>query len=240
VSQAQGTTAEGARPPLIATLGYSPWCSSNWNALYTRLWRISAADTMPKPLLDRTDGLYLGEYTPASAVLSDTDFLVQRYAESVDIGTLIRLRVEHFRMAPDDEVRRVSPVAFDPEGFVDEWLQSDWEEADKWLAPGAEMASLRQVHDEIKQRNFAVVFGDRPERCRGTAPLYQVELSMDSPDDRKPGQDSAHYFQVSWDPPYEFSMVRVGPQPLAGCDQPLSDAQLPPILLPEAQWQPNS
>ena len=30
---------EPAPPPLIVTLAFSPWCSSNWNNLQTRLWR---------------------------------------------------------------------------------------------------------------------------------------------------------------------------------------------------------
>lgn len=240
VSQSEGTVEGNARSPLIATLGFSPWCSSNWNTLYTRLWRISPVDTTPKPLLDRTDGLYLGEDTPATAVLSGTDYLVEHYDGSIDPDRFVHPRVQHFRIAENDEVTRVSPIALDPESFVDEWLSGDWEEAAKWVSPQADAINLRRVRGDITHSDFLISFGDRVKRCRGGAPLYQVELSMDSRSDQVPGRHLTHYFQVSWEPPYEFAMVKVASQPIRGCDQPVSYAQMPSVLLPEMQWQPNS
>ena len=68
---------EPAPPPLVTTLGYQPWCSSNWQVLYTKLWQASKSTTTPPALIDRKDSLYMGDDQVAAVRLTNHDLLVE-------------------------------------------------------------------------------------------------------------------------------------------------------------------
>ena len=91
----RSTEAENDPPPLIATLGLLPTCTSNWNGLYTRLWRASATPTTPMPILDRDDGLFIGGDFFAAARLTDHALLVQYEGRSIDRHVFSRSKILH-------------------------------------------------------------------------------------------------------------------------------------------------
>src|SRR3569833_1009468 len=111
VSPSEVAWNEPAPPPLVSTLGYSPWCSSNWHSLYTRLWRASAATATPAPLVDRDDSLFMGDYFIAAARLTARDLVVQFTGGSIDGGVLVRPHVLHYRVAPGGKLGRIAPMA---------------------------------------------------------------------------------------------------------------------------------
>lgn len=232
------STGEDSRAPLIATLGFSPWCSSNWNELYTRLWRLSADDVSLKPLIDRDDGLYLGGDMVASAWLTKDDFLVEYEDASIDDAIMVRNHVHHYRIGSDGHVQRIGPVALSPTDFVDEWLSSNWPEAKDWLAPGADKAALMRVHASDMSDTFAGEFQGKPKRCRGRRSTYQITFRLDPSMRDKAGPERTDYFEISWDPPYRFQMLATSNRPLRGCDQPASNPQVQETLFPDTQWHP--
>lgn len=231
---------EAAPPPLIATLGASPWCTSNWHLLYTRLWRASAATTTPAPLLDRDDGLFMGGDFVAAAQLSATDLLVQYNGSSIDSGVLIRPHVLHYRVAAGDKLERTAPVALDPQAFVDEWLISPWSQAMRWNERPGDNAALARLHPPVPRSADDLIFGefdDSLRRCQADPSLWQVSVTLD-PNGAAPRPPI--YFKVRWMPPYRFTLVEAGPKAFAGCDERVAAPDDVVTLFPLQGWRADA
>ena len=196
-------------PPLVLTLGYSPWCSSNWTMLYTRLWRAAPADVTPPPVLDRADELYRGD-APAIAAGSVTpgDVLVEYRTASIDGDVLIRPAVRHYLVGPGDKLERIAPVALGPKDFVDEWLTSKWRVAAAWSS--SESPTLARWHRVLHGEHLLGEF-DPPRRCRVDPTIWQVGFA--------PNDQPKRFYRVRWMPPYRFTMVAVAASKRPGCDQ---------------------
>lgn len=221
---------EPAPPPLVATLGYSPWCSSNWNALATRLWRTTPASATPTPLLDRIDGLYLGGEPVAAERLTATDLLVELTAGSADTDVFTRRRVLRFAIGADDRLTRTDPVALDPAGFVEEWLTEPWRQARRWLMPGTDPRPIVRFHRPAPADGLLGTFAGPPTRCRADPALWQVSFA------EEPGGGAAgppRFFKVRWDAPYRFRLVAVGRRPFAGCGLTAANPDPVGTLFPE-------
>lgn len=225
-------------PPLVATLGYGPWCSSTWSALITRLWRMSPASVSPKPLIDRTDGLWWGDDDFGNATLTATDFLVQRVDRSIDDGVHHRMHVRHYRIGPGDRIQRVDPVALRPMDLVDEWLISDWNDAATWLERRTDRAEALRAHRKFKPYHRLYSF-DGTKRCRADKTLWQVALSReaDEPSDHSPSWTL--YFMVRWTAPYVFRLASVSSRSNRDCDIADPSGEEGAKLFPDTQWHPR-
>ncbi|MDH7974736.1 hypothetical protein QH494_21305 [Sphingomonas sp. AR_OL41] len=229
---------EAAPPPLIATLGYSPWCSSNWHSLYARLWRASA--TTPTPILDREDELFMGGDFVAAARLTAGDLLVQYRGGSIDGGVLTRSHVLHYRIAAGDKLARIAPVALDPQAFVEEWLTSDWSQARRWNERRSDDAMLARLHPPAPRSAEDILFGDFDDslrRCRADPSLWQVAVTLD------PNGTAPHpprYFMVRWMPPYRFTLVKAGYRAFAGCDEQVAAPDDVGTLFPLQGWRADA
>ena len=230
--------AQPDTPPLVATLGYAPWCSSAWSALYTRLWRMSATSVTPKPLVDRTDGLWWGGDDFGSAELTANDLLVQHTDASIDTGVHHRMHVRHYRVGLGDRVERADPVALSPRDFVDEWLVSDWKEAGGWIEPGADRSGLLREHGKFDYNRWAYTF-DGTKRCRNDRSLWQVALAREpqDPNDHSPATTS--YFKVRWTAPYVFRLVTISGRPSRECNVIDAAGEEERTLFPKTQWHPT-
>jgi hypothetical protein len=216
------TDTKEPRPPLIATLGFGPWCSSTWSSIFTRLWRVSGGTTTPDPLLSRTDGLWWGGDDFGSAQLSPKDLLVQYVDASMDSGEHSRMHVRNYRVGVGDKLERIDPFALRPMDFVDEWLTTDWGEASRWIEDGGNRAIFRSSH-----RRGKAEFDDAGKRCRADRSLWQVALV------------GGRYFKVRWSAPYVFRLVAVSDRPFAGCDLDDPKGTDQATLFPETQWHPH-
>jgi hypothetical protein len=215
VSPAEAPWTDPAPPPLVSTLGFSPWCASNWQMLYARLWRASDRTPASAPLLDRSETLYMGNDFVAGATLSRTDWLVEYSGASIDAGVLMRKHVWHYLIADGDRLRRIAPTAFSPADFVDEWLTSDWTQASQWSDARTRKASLASAH-AVDQKQLGEF--DGPEkRCRTDPTLWQVSFAADP--DGKGHSAVPRYFLVRWLAPYRFTLVRAATTPVPGCDE---------------------
>ena len=210
--------------PLVATLGYGPWCSSTWSSLTTRLWRMSDMTPTPRPLVDRTDSMWWGNDDFGKARLSQDDLLVQYTAKSMDAGVHNRKHLLHYRVGPGDIVTRLDPVALRPMDFVDEWLSSDWSDASGWIEGRTGGEVFKAAHSQGRAD-----FDDTGKRCRGDRSLWQVSL------------EGHRYFKVRWTATYVFRLVAVSQRPFAECNQPDREADHAEVsLFPDTQWHPTN
>jgi hypothetical protein len=221
-------------PPLVAALGYEPWCSSNWHTLYTKLWQASTSTTTPPALIDREDDmLYMGDDFIAAAHVSNHDLLVEFKGASIDGIALVRRHILHFEIGPNHAVTRVAPVALDPQAFVEEWLTSAWTEASHWSSSSARRPGLERFHAAQGRGNLTGEFDGLPKRCRKSVSEWQVTYDEDTANETRP-----RYFKVRWLPPYDFNLVAASNKPFPGCDQAVVPQSTLGTLFPAQGWPP--
>ena len=193
----------------MLTLGISPWCQSNWQLLYTRLWRMGTA----APLVDAQDTIFLGDDDGGPAVLSDDGAIVRYDGDALGAG--VRKHVVHYVVDGKDRVRRIAPVAFGPSDFVDEWLHRPWPESAGWIVKGADVAALHKLHAAARGTDGYVSGGfDDPAatHCRTDPSLWQVAATIGAEDGPK------RFFLVRWMAPYRFALKAVRDKPMPHCD----------------------
>ncbi|HKD23386.1 MAG TPA: hypothetical protein VKB71_15325 [Rhizomicrobium sp.] len=203
------------RPPLILTLGYSPWCQSNWQTLYTRLWRASAQTQTPAPLVDTKDSMFLGD-NPARARMSDDDVLIEFDGDSVDGGKLVRPHLRHYAVRYN-KVARIAPIALKPDDFVEEWLTRPWTESATWSDQPSDDPALQKWYGSF-HAGAEIIFGEfdgAPLHCRRDKTLWQVGFTQQA--GPKNPEVTAH-FLVRWMAPYRFTIVKVQKEKFPGCD----------------------
>ena len=206
-SENEKKTTQG---PLVLTVGYSPWCSSNWQVIYTRLWRVSATTASPAPMVDDASELFLSD-DMAGARLSPDEAVVEFSGSSIDSAVLVRTHVLHY-LIKGGTAERIAPVAFNPDDFVDEWLTRPWSESRQWVVArntGALEKSYASLHEG--GRPTLGEFNGPPLRCRNDPTLWQVAFGDD---DSSPGP----YFLVRWLAPYRFTLVDIRKEKSRDCD----------------------
>jgi hypothetical protein len=195
---------------LVLTLGVNPWCTSNWQGGYYRLWRIGSGG--PKLLLDGSEVVYLGADHPMQGRVSFNDALVEFRAHSVDSSVHNREAVRRF-MVNGDQVIRTNPIALSPRSFVDEWLNHSWSESFKWSEEPT--ALLATWHKKLHADYVSGEFVAPTQRCSKTLDLWQVGIGLVSPKTDSPET----YFLVRWKQPHQFTMVLISSQPSSDCIQ---------------------
>ena len=223
-----------APSPLVVTLGFSPWCTSNWHGLQTRLWRASETNPTPRPLIDRSDTAFLGDDLIAAARLTQTDLLIEYRGDSIDGGTIIRTHVAHYLIQPGDRLERIAPVALSPNDFVEEWMMSKWPEAARWSDPAANPAALAALHARLGSTHIYGEFDGKAKRCRSDPTLWQAGFSR-SADEGKRDLPPV-YYKVRWMAPYRFTLVDGGPKPFPGCDEEVAMPDDVGTLFPLQGW----
>jgi hypothetical protein len=106
---------------LIVTLGQNPWCSSNWQNIYHRIWHVNAS-APPQLLVDRTDWGYLAE--PPAAAVWPNDVLLEYAVGSIDVGVLERRTVLHY-VYGNGKLTRTEPFVLSPRNYVDDQMGTD-------------------------------------------------------------------------------------------------------------------
>ncbi|HTW35844.1 MAG TPA: hypothetical protein VMD53_14595 [Rhizomicrobium sp.] len=218
------------KPPLVLTLGFSPWCSSNWQALYVRLWRVSPSTVAPKPLLDISPTLFMGdEPRVAAGSITADDVLIQFEGNSIDSGE--RTHVLHYAIGENDRLERIAPVALNPRDFVDEWLTSPWSEAAMWSRTPPKLEAFHRSH----HKDFLLgEFDGDAKRCRSDDALWQIGFAANG---EKDDTGETFYYLVRWDAPYRFTLEAVRDRSFAGCDIPAKSPDTFGTLFPLQDWR---
>jgi hypothetical protein len=224
-----------ASPPLVLTVGFSPWCQSNWQAVYTRLWRASRTDPSPTRLIDTKDTIYMGD-DPATAIgsVAENDAVVEYRGNSIDAG--VRPHVLHYLVGDGGKAQRIAPVALDPRDFVDEWPTRRWAESAQWLAPGANRRALEGWYDtEHKGTDFLLgEFDDDATRCRADPTLRQIGFGAS---DAKYNPGPFVHFLVRWMAPYRFTLVGIRKEKYPNCDETVAMPDNLGTLFPLQDWR---
>jgi hypothetical protein len=198
---------------LIVTTGVLPWCSSVWQPVYYRVWRIK--DNVPNPLLllDETDQADIAE--PTHARVSENDVFVEYQVIADDA-----MRVSEFRhyVLENGKLRLNDPVALTPGDFVSFWLRHPWADASEWTIPTAR-ANLREWRQRYKGKNSE--FATPTRHCALHPDLWQVATDPDGS-----LNTDVYYFLVRARPPSRFTMVGASERPWPDCteDDPAIDA----------------
>ena len=208
----------GQKQRLVLTLGFNPWCSSNWHPVYYRLWRIGGEqEEVSAPLIDRREMAFLWKYpTPITATLKAQELIVEFTALSIDPSIHNRNAVRRF-IINGSRARRVAPVAITPRNFVEEWLTRPWVES-RALSNPSSLPALQKWHKRFftGSGEFTAV----SKRCQGNGDEWQVSLRIISPKDK---DEPPHFFLVRWRKPHVFTILKVSDQAWANCTT--ADAQ---------------
>ncbi len=185
----------------VVTSDVNPWCSSNWQSIHYYVLRVGAAPYQPKILLQKSETVYLGNDNLGDiTILSDGFKIGFDSYQGLDAGVLIRKHIAAYRI-DGDNVRRVPPLAKEPEGFLDEWFGLPWTEAVQWIEPSA-LPELRKWHQRFKAERHIHFFKDfifsPPARKIGKGQWQiGIELSPDPEGSKLPfGMPESVYFTV--------------------------------------------
>lgn len=217
----------GFEDRLVLVLGINPWCSSTWQPLYHRVWRLKA-DQSPTRLLHSGEALAkvdAGTRGGASA----RDVVVEHWTFGMQGDH--RQEVRRFVLEGNRLVRR-DPVALRPFDFLQWWIESPWPDVEPWTE-AAVRASAKSMHPPQRFDRY----WERVSQtwCPQEPDLWQLALassSMDSIPFQRKGQEQHWYFLVRWRPPYRFRLAGVSHQPRAGCTEPDPEADALRTLFP--------
>ena len=210
VSSESSSGKERPALPVVLTVGYSPWCASNWQMVYTRVWRVSATKSDPPPMVDEANELFLDD-NMADARVTPDEAIVEFKGRSIDSGILVRAHMLHY-LVHGNKAERIQPVALNPNDFVDEWLTQPWSESRRWVTADNE-AALKKSYASLHEDGRPVLgeFNGAPLRCRADPTLWQVGFGDDAP-------DSGPYFLVRWMAPYRFTLMDIRKEKSRNCD----------------------
>ncbi|MGO8756895.1 MAG: hypothetical protein ACLQG3_02110 [Terracidiphilus sp.] len=189
----------GAKDGLIAVAHGHPWCTSNLSAFDIDLLEPSA-DATPQQALFHKDLDYRRD-TDSVMKPEPGGFELRMTGSSIDPNIVMRPVIYRFQLEGSQLVR-VQPIADNGRDFVDEWLESQWDDASRWSAASG-LQQLEQVHGKIMalqdpnaKESPLLAFG--PVRgCTDAKAHYQVELDEEWVDDKGNSRpDSPTYFQI--------------------------------------------
>lgn len=204
------------RTRLVLTLGRFPWCTSNWQPIYYRLWRITPGQPA-KSLLDRSEPAYVGFESKASVDYDRREALIT-FREG-DLSSASQVAIRRFAVR-GESVTQMQPVATGPRGFVSQWVNHSWGEV-SWLT---DSKSLEQWHEKLAGKLGEFIF--RTRHCQTRPDVWQVGFETS-------GQPAMRtYFLVRWKPPFHFTMAGVNDRPDPGCTEEDHEADEGPEFVP--------
>ena len=242
VSGAQGSFQYAVSPPdaaggfFVVTTNINPWCSSNWQSLRYWVFRVRATPRQPHILLQRKESIFLGNENSGVITIQPENFRIEFDAQQgLDAGVLLRKHIVAYQVT-GDRVSREPPLAAEPEGFLDEWIDLPWEEAARWSEPSAppELREWQEwLHAEraAKDSPFSHNFAFGPPACEVEQGRWQIgiEFSPFAEDASLPPEmPGAIYFTVALkDDAYVLENVSASSVPQ--CTPPQTD-ELPQCI----------
>jgi hypothetical protein len=154
VSGALGSFDFRVSPPdkkggfFIVTADVNPWCSSSWQGLRYRAYRLGGDPLRPVPFFEETAGIFDWDFD--LAIEADRFRVTFQGSQSLDSGILVRDYVRAFQVT-GNKAERIGPLAKEPRGFIDEWISQPWGTAERWTDPSMR-SQLKAWHDRLKER----------------------------------------------------------------------------------------
>ncbi len=218
--ETQISSPDGAGNRLVFASWDSVQCASVWNMLDYRLYRIGVAEE-PAVLLFSGSHSYTIEGDLHVTFLPQ-ELLLEFIAEALE-GGFRRTYVLHYSVRPDG-VRRIDPLALQPQDFVHEWL----------LQPWSEMES-RTSESAAKWHNFLHGVGSEyqfVQPCAERPGMTQIALNIDHIGEQEMPEPLAVYLLVQDSGDYHFKMSEVSFDRQSGCpgETPADYANLPSLF----------
>jgi hypothetical protein len=204
-----------ASPPLVMTLGSRPGCSVAFQPVYYALWRIGSS----KPLLDRAEFGYVGEFPPIKGRVGPDDAMIEFTAGGTGYGEGHEA-VRHYQLR-GGVMAQVDPIAPNPRDFVEEWLASKWAQSAAW----SESPSLRPLHAQLHREDGMGDFPDPTQHCKTHPDMWQIGIKLHD----VPGET---WYLVRAKPPDHFSMVAISDHPDPDCTENARQSDWPRTLFP--------
>ena len=210
---------------LVGVAHGHPMCSSNFGGFDLDFIQPARNDAPQKVLLHKEEIYWRDD--PTEMNLTSDGFELRVSACSRDINIIRRTGIYRYRI-DGDRIDRVQPIAMNGRDFVDEWLNSPWNESKNWNLP-SELASLEATHKKIETINDSARdqhpmpnFTYGPVRpCSDSASHFQVELDegwwVEEKKDWRP--DTPTFFQIQ-EGKNSFTMLSASDKPDPHCTGP--------------------
>jgi hypothetical protein len=185
---------------LLLSLGAQPGCSSAFQPVYYRVWRIGPG---AKLLLDKSEFANVGDYPPAKGSVEPADVRIELTMGGTGYGSSHQA-LRHYTIHRD-KVEQADPIAPTPRDFVEEWLSTPWAES----AARSDSPALKTWHEKLHRDDGMGDFPGPTLACSSSPELRQVSAHLhDAPE---------MYFLVRWREAGHSSMAGVSERPFPNC-----------------------
>jgi hypothetical protein len=198
--------AQGRR--LLLTHHLSTQCWSTWMNMAYSVYRFGALPAIPEKLLSERQGFWIGDTEPLFDLTPD-ELLVEFLGLSTDVDVHHRTRVRRFEFR--DGVRRIDPIALQPQDFVEEWLLRPWAEMESRSLP-ATKPSHDQLHADFVLGEYSSVVP-----CLARPGRWLIDLAITDIGGKKLAAPLETYFLVRELGNYKYQMESAGDQEPEGC-----------------------
>lgn len=208
---------------LLAVHYTSVQCASNWQGMTYSVYRLSAQSDAAERLFSGDHDFWLGDDGP-EFVLKPDELIMQFLDRSVDDVVFYRTEIHRYSFA--DGVRRLDPVALQPQDFAEEWLARPWSEMQSRSAAGTE-----EWHERL---HAGLIFADYqdvvPCIARPGRWLIGMEIRNNGDKEWKPPLEA--WFVVGDPGDYHYRMESVSESRPQGCPGTGPPSDKHPVLSP--------
>ncbi len=165
----------------VVTANTHPWCTSFWNMISYRVFRVGANPYQPKILFQGEEDIYQGHYTitihPAKfwIIFSGNPSEYQKISEyDGTISTHI--------LSYDVNGEQVTGIDFVPEDYLLKWSELSWEDALKWVDP-ALRSKLHPWHTRLREIKEDAYSFSVLTSCKDNPDIWQIGIQLDDGDE---------------------------------------------------------
>jgi hypothetical protein len=199
---------------LLLIYYYSAQCQSTWMAMAYSAFRLDLRGGA-RQLLSDDHGFWLGNDGP-EFLITPNEMMIEFLDRSVDPD--VHNRTHILRYDFEQGLKRIDPVAFQPQDFAEEWLTRPWSEMESRSAPGLEQ-SLEKLRGVSEYIGVAV--------C--TQPGTSLIALTNAPHDSPKFEPLTGFFLVRDLGNYRYRMESASTEMPEGCiDRNVSISQMPP------------
>jgi hypothetical protein len=178
----------------------STQCASTWMGMAYSVYRLGLPISAHDLLLSGQHSFWLSDDSP-TFVLKPDELMIEFRDYCVDALIHNRTNIERFNFA--DGVRRLDPVAFQPQDFVEEWLVRPWSEMQ-----ARSVESTKAWHERLHKE---AALGQYAEVTHCSARPGRWLIGLEDP------KSSTTYFLVHELGKYRYQMEAIGTARPSGC-----------------------
>ncbi|HJQ22726.1 MAG TPA: hypothetical protein VKA60_02345 [Blastocatellia bacterium] len=155
---AQSSFAYSISPPdgrgnfFVVAADVNAWCTSRWQGLRYKVMRIGSSPYEPQFIARAEHGVLIDKAPMFKLTTRVDGFRLSFWeAQSLDGGIMERRYVLNYALTGSG-LKRIAPLAFRPEDFLDEWIHLPWAAASEWVEP-SRLAELQSWHERLQAHN---------------------------------------------------------------------------------------